>query len=94
MRHLLIASLFILFSFGVGALADNTANGGSEITAPQCMPVVLDQKTTTACFNLSDNQVQSLDTNTILLDNWRRCKDRCYDRDIFGRCRRWHRVCW
>jgi hypothetical protein len=91
MRHLILTAFFI---FGAQAFAaESPATPDTTASAPQCMTVQLDGKTTQACFGLSDEQVQSVtaeDADAL----YRRCEIRCEIYDHFGRCRHWRRFCW
>jgi hypothetical protein len=95
MRNIIVLSMLILSSLSVGAFADeaNTANTAAD-NAPQCQQVQLDGKTTTACFGLSDDQVQNLKVDENLSAQWPRCEVRCVVSDSWGRCIRWRRFCW
>lgn len=107
MRHLIVMGMLILSSMSVKAIADDQTTAVTAAdNSPQCMTVQLDGKTTKACFNLSDEQVQNLgvqaeeagaETQATTDAYWgprHHCEIRCVAWGPFGRCRAWHRVCW
>jgi hypothetical protein len=109
MRHLIVLSMLVLSSLSVKAMADDQAQTVTAAdTSPQCMTIQLDGKATTACFNLSDDQVQNLgvqpeaapstETQPADMEAYygprHHCEVRCIAFDHFGRCREWHRQCW
>jgi len=105
MRHLILVGMLILGSLSVSAFAEEqTPTVSATDNTPQCMTVQMDGKATTACFNMSDEQVQNLGVQpesqgtevdgVEALGFRHHCEVRCVVFDHFGRCRQWHRVCW
>lgn len=94
MRHLFVVGMLMFGAFNGLALADDSAAPAASAadTSAQCMPIDLDGQTTTACFGMNDEQVQSLGLQDVSYHH--HCEMRCVEWSHHGRCLRWRRVCW